>query len=116
MLIISLLAFFAVIFLLATITVAVAWLAFIKRKAEEREAASGEEGVERAPLLDELDSGLFRDDRLSSLNFWDSVLARFDFVEILKTRISQAQLDWSVGRVTLAMLLIAMVMFLVVLK
>src|SRR5690349_6505364 len=108
MLIISLLAFFAVIFLLATITVAVAWLAFIKRKAEEREAASGEEGGEtRAPLLDELDSDLFRDDRLSSLNFWDSVLARFDFVEILKTRISQAQLDWSVGRVTLAMLLIA---------
>lgn len=117
MLIISLLAFFAVIFLLATITVAVAWLAFIKRKAEEREAASGEEGGEtRAPLLDELDSDLFRDDRLSSLNFWDSVLARFDFVEILKTRISQAQLDWSVGRVTLAMLLIAMVMFLLVLK
>ena len=48
---------------------------------------------------------LIRTDRLSTLNFWDSLLARFDFIEILKARIAQADLDWSVGRVTLAMLL-----------
>jgi tight adherence protein B len=47
---------------------------------------------------------LFRNDRLSSLNFWDNLLARFDFIEILKARMAQAQLEWSVGRVTALML------------
>ena len=50
---------------------------------------------------------LFRTERLSTINFWDNVLARFDFIEILKTRIAQADLEWSVGRVTIAMLLAA---------
>jgi tight adherence protein B len=47
---------------------------------------------------------LFRNDRLSSLSFWDNLLARFDFIEILKARMAQAQLEWSVGRVTALML------------
>ena len=34
MLIVSVFAFFVVIFLLATITVAIAWMAFLKRQAE----------------------------------------------------------------------------------
>jgi len=93
MLILSVLAFFAAIFLLAAITVAVAWMGFVKQTAEAE--AAQEDGS----------STLFRDERLSSLNFWDSLLARFDFIEILKVRMAQAELEWSVGRVTALMLL-----------
>jgi tight adherence protein B len=106
MLILSVLGFFVVIFLLATITVAIAWMGFLKRASETipdaDQDASGE--VQSDQILDDA-SPLFRNDRLSTLNFWDNLLARFDFVEILKLRMSQAELDWSVGRVTLAMLL-----------
>jgi len=93
MLILSILAFFAAIFLLAAITVAVAWMGFVKQTGEAE--AAQEDG----------NSTLFRDERLSSLNFWDSLLARFDFIEILKVRMAQANLEWSVGRVTSLMLL-----------
>ncbi len=112
MLILSVLAFFAVIFLLATITVAIAWMGFVKRAAEAAEAARGvqesgtDSGQEQEPRVPaEEDSVLFRDDRLSSMDFWDNLLARFDFVQILKLRLAQAEMDWSVGRVTLLMLL-----------
>jgi tight adherence protein B len=93
MLILSILAFFAAIFLLAAITVAVAWMGFVKQTGEA-EAAQ-----------DDPDSTLFLNERLSSFNFWDSLLARFDFIEILKVRMAQAELEWSVGRVTALMLL-----------
>jgi tight adherence protein B len=109
MLIASVVAFFIFIFLLATITVAIAWMAFLKRQAEESEVGDAA-GEAQAPL--EEDSPLFRRERLSTLNFWDSLLTRFDFVEILKIRLGEAELNWSVGRVTLAMLLGATVTFL----
>jgi tight adherence protein B len=97
MLILSILAFFAAIFLLAAITVAVAWMGFVKQAGEAEAAQDGE--------MPDRDSTLFRDDRLSSFNFWDSLLARFDFIEILKARMAQAHLEWSVGRVVALMLL-----------
>jgi len=98
MLILSILAFFAAIFLLAAITVAVAWMGFVKQSGE------AEEAVQDGPSESSEDSRLFRNDKLSSLSFWDNLLARFDFAEILKIRMTQAELDWSVGRVTLLML------------
>ena len=97
MLILSILAFFAAIFLLAAITVAVAWMGFVKQAGEEEAAQDGE--------MPDGDSTLFRNDRLSSFNFWDSLLSRFDFIEILKARMAQAHLEWSVGRVVALMLL-----------
>ena len=103
MLILSILAFFAAIFLLAAIVVAVAWMGFIKQTGEAEEAAhdtAEDSSLESAAG----DSRLFRNDRLSSLSFWDNLLARFDFIEILKARMAQAQLEWSVGRVTALML------------
>src|SRR5258708_376811 len=116
MLILSVLAFFAVIFLLATITVAIAWMGFVKRTAEASDAARGHQTEQRGPDETELAEAepaeasiLFRDERLSSLNFWDSLLARFDFMAILKTRLEQAELDWTVGRVTLMMLLFGLI-------
>jgi tight adherence protein B len=105
----SLLAFFTFIFLLATITVAVAWIAFLKRQAEETDAGDPSGQEENAP---QEGSPLLRSDRLSTLNFWDSLLEKLDVGEILKARLAEAELDWSVGRVTLTMLLGATVAFL----
>jgi tight adherence protein B len=128
MLIISIVSFFAVIFLLAVIVVAIAWMGFVKRTTEQHQAARSENHrdpitldlngnqreepfnapAEEPELVDE-DSTLFRNQRLSSLNFWDNLLARFNFTEILKRRIAEANLGWSVGRVTLIMLLLGTV-------
>ncbi len=99
MLILSILAFFVVIFFAASITVTVAWMGFLKTTAEETDAARRDrEAADEA-------SPLFRPDRFSTLTFWDSLLDRFDFIDILEARMAQAELDWSVGRVTWAMLL-----------
>jgi tight adherence protein B len=110
MLIVSILAFFVLTFLLASIAVAISWMAFLKSRAEESDAEQGERGLgeDNAPLM--------RTERLSTINFWDNLLARFDFMEIVKTRIAQADLDWSVGRVTIAMALAGTVAFLIVFK
>ena len=105
MVIVSILAFFVLTFALASIAVAISWMAFLKTKAEESEAEQGELGADAAPLI--------RTERLSTINFWDNVLARFDFMEILRTRIAQADLAWSVGRVTIAMALAAAVVFVI---
>ena len=50
-------------------------------------------------------SALLRNDTLSTISIWAKVLERFDFVEILRRHLAQADLDWSVGRLTLLMLL-----------
>lgn len=118
MLILSVLGFFAVIFLVATITVALAWMGFLRTTTEAERVRLDEQG---GPLVGEVgsdqlagfqideNSPLFRQEQLSNINFWQNLLSRFDFVEILKLRISQANLDWSVGRVTLIMMLLGMV-------
>jgi tight adherence protein B len=49
---------------------------------------------------------LLKSDSLSSISFWDNVLARVDYVEIMKVRIAEAGLQWSVGRLTALMLLV----------
>src|SRR5580658_128324 len=105
MLIVSIFLFFVLTFLLASIVVAISWMAFLKSRAEESEAELGEQGADEGrPLL--------RTERLSTINFWDNLLARFDFMEILRKRIAQADLNWSVGRVTIAMALAAAIAFL----
>jgi len=112
MLLASLLAFFLVIFLVATLTAAIAWLAFLKRQAEAQEAARNlVEPLDDAPEGGE--SLLFREERLSTVTFWNHILSRIDFVKILETRLTQADLGWSVGRVTIAMLLLGTTGFLI---
>lgn len=110
MLIVSILAFFVLTFLLASIAVAISWMAFLKTRAEETEAEQGEIYAEDTA------GGLIRTERLSTINFWDNLLARFDFMEIMKTRIAQADLNWSVGRVTIAMALAGMASFVILFR
>jgi tight adherence protein B len=111
MLLASLLAFFVVVFLVATLTAAIAWLGFLKKQSEAREPS------DTIPnSLQPADDGgtrLLREEHLSTVTFWDHFLARFDFVGILKTRLMQADLTWSVGRATMAMLLLGTVSFVI---
>jgi tight adherence protein B len=60
-----------------------------------------------AGLVEEDAAGtlLLKSEQLSSISAWDSLLNRFDFVEIMKLRMAQADLGWSVGRLTMSMLL-----------
>ena len=115
-------AFFLVIFLAASILTAIAFLAFVKMKEEVSEAsegdlspaeqadaaqagghAGGEQGIATEPSV------LLQSERLSTITFWDHILARFDFGALFKERIEQADLKWSVGRLTSMMLLMGVV-------
>lgn len=55
--------------------------------------------AQESPLL------LKKDDELSTISIWANVLARFDFVDGMRTRMAQAGLNWSAGRITAMMLL-----------
>ncbi len=122
MILASSLAFFLVVFLIGSILTGAAWMAFLKMRAEQSEAADLDKGAAtEAPARPEgaepgFDSVLLRSEHFSTITFWDSVLARFDFVEILKTHCEQAQLDWSVGRITSMMLLIGAIAFAVLMR
>lgn len=50
-------------------------------------------------------SRILRDESLSTISAWGKFLEHFDFVDLMNRQIAQADLDWSVGRVTLSMLL-----------
>jgi len=120
MLVLSSLAFFVVVFLLGGIVLAVLWMAFLKSREEETEVAATESEAgdfRPGPGEPSIDfSPLFLPDRLSTITFWDSLLARFDVGEILKTRFEQAELNWSVGRFTSMMLLLGVVVFVIALR
>jgi tight adherence protein B len=121
----SSLAFFLIVFLLGSIALGSAWMAFLKMRAEETEAAESELGIGDEPgtLNTEADeptigwsSPLLRKEQLSTITFWDSLLARFDIADVLKTRMDQAQVTWSVGRITSMMLLIGIVVLAILLR
>jgi len=48
---------------------------------------------------------LLKEESFSTISFWDRLLAKVNGVEIMKAHIAEAGLKWSVGRLTLAMLL-----------
>lgn len=94
-----LLLFFAGTFAIMSLVVLVIAFAFNKPGAADTNAA--EDGG--TPLL--------KSEQLSSISVWDSLLNRFDFVAIMNKRLAQADLRWSVGRLTMSMLLNAAVVF-----
>lgn len=50
-------------------------------------------------------SPLLRQDFHSTITFWNHILERLDFIHIVKKRTEEAQLQWSLGRITAMMLL-----------
>jgi tight adherence protein B len=68
---------------------------------------SGGKAVKAQPAesrVDIYDAEILRDEALSTISIWDRLLKRFDWVEIMKKRIQEAGMDWSVGRLTMFML------------
>jgi tight adherence protein B len=119
------LAFFLVVFLAGSILLGIAWMAFLKMRAEASEEVESElvvnrEGERQAPSKEGETpitwSPLLRRDQLSTITFWDSLLARFDIGELLHKQIEQAELSWSVGRITSMMLLIGVIVLAILLR
>jgi tight adherence protein B len=92
--------FFVVIFVVALIATSVAWMVVARRASEQGLQAAG-------------DSAILRDQAVSTVHFWQTLLSHFDFVNGLRATLLQANLGWSVGRLTLAMLLCGTVALLV---
>jgi len=91
---------FLATFLAAAIAVVMAWAVLQRRRAagEATQAAVDLPDPEETPLL-------LKQDVLSTVSPWAYLLALFDFVQDMKTRIAEADLTWSVGRLTAMMLL-----------
>ena len=89
---------FVTTFVAVALAVLVAWFTLQRLGAEV--AAEG------APdLLSDAGSAIIKDDALSTISIWAKLLERFDFVEIMRRQLTQAGLNWSVGRLTAMMLL-----------
>jgi tight adherence protein B len=82
---------FATTFLAAALAVLVAW--FVMQRS-------------RSQALPEPDaSGVLKDESISTISPWAWLLQRSDLVAILRRNLARAELSWSVGRMTLLMLL-----------
>lgn len=86
--------FFLVTFLLAALAVLLAWLA-----------------LHRGQTSMETPQTLLKEESISTIEIWGSLLERFDFIDMLQRYLDQADLAWSVGRFTLLMLLCGTVGF-----
>lgn len=89
---------FVTTFLAAGLAVLVAWFALQRINAE----AAAEDVSEH--LLDD-SPRLLKSNELSTISPWAKLLERSDLVRIMQRHLMQAGLHWSVGRVTLLMLL-----------
>lgn len=87
--------------LLFIATFALAGLAVWAASALLDRRRSEEDGQE--PRFDV--AALFKDEQFSSITLWHSLLARFNFARVLRTHVDQSGIRWSVGRLTLSMLL-----------
>lgn len=91
-------AVFVILAFLGTFTVAAVAALVANAVLEKRVQSSG--GIVTAS-----GAGLLKAEVLSSISLWQSLLARFDFVDTMKKRLQEAGMNWTVGRLTLQMLL-----------
>ena len=98
MLAISSILVFVTTFLAAGLAVLIGWFALQRAGAQ----ALAEDVSEH--LLDETPR-LLKDETLSSISPWAKLLERSDLVKIIHRHLIQSGLSWSVGRITLFMLL-----------
>src|SRR5262249_27431061 len=94
--------FFLGTFLAISVVVVVAWMAMQKMSSAQRDPESDQAMESDSPLES---SPLFKTETLSTISIWHQLLAQFDFVEAMKARVAEADLNWSVGRLTSLMLL-----------
>ena len=99
MLALSSILVFLTTFLAVALAVLIGWFVLQRIGAD----VLAEDVSER--LLDESPSALLKNETLSSISLWGKLLERWDFSRIMHRHLLQAGLSWSVGRVTLLMLL-----------
>ena len=104
-----LLLLFVMTFTVAAIAVFIASAAIMRRSAPVG-AVVPQENSSPTDWLNDL-PGLFKTEELSTISFWDGMLKRLDVIDLLTTRLAQAELNWSPGRVTLGMLLCGTIAF-----
>src|SRR3981081_1394932 len=90
-------AFFLTIFMIALIATVIAAQVLQRRQGGVELDGSGG-GLLDLPFL-------LKEQEGSSISPWAAVLQRFDFIPIIRARTIEADLDWSVGRVSAMMLL-----------
>ena len=93
----AILVFFTT-FLAAGLAVLIGWLALQRMGAEALAEDVSEHLLDESPRV-------LKDESLSSISIWAKLLQRSDFVKIMRRHLQQADLGWSVGRVTMLMLL-----------
>lgn len=93
---------FLTTFLAAGLAVLVGWFALQRMSAEAVAERLSENLLDESPRL-------LKDESLSSISLWGKLLERSDFIKVMRRHLAQAGLNWSVGRVTLLMLLSASV-------
>lgn len=89
---------FIITFLGAAIAVGVLWI-FLEQRAPKEGARllGGNGGEDSGPLL-------LKRDVLSTISFWSVLLARFAYADVIRTKLAEAGLSWSVGRLTAMMM------------
>ena len=93
----AILVFFTT-FLAAGLAVLIGWFALQRMGAEALAEDVSEHLLDESPRV-------LKDESLSSISIWAKLLQRSDFVKIMRRHLQQADLGWSVGRVTMLMLL-----------
>jgi len=93
---------FLTTFLAAGLAVLIAWFAIERMGAEARAEDVSEHLLDSSPRL-------LKDESLSTISPWAKLLERSDLIRIMQRHLVQAGLSWSVGRITLVMLLSASV-------
>jgi tight adherence protein B len=96
-----LIVFVAIVFISSFVLAAVAVL-IASTVMERKQQVDG--GAAMAAAADS--PAILKLEELSSITLWDNLLNRFDFVEGMRVRIAEAEMSWSVGRLTALMLLI----------
>jgi tight adherence protein B len=91
--------FFLAAFVSASLAVTYYWAVHLVR--EQREGTAADEGEADVPS-----TAILKGENLSTIRVWERLLERFSQVETLRRQILEAGLPWSVGRVTLMMLLL----------
>jgi tight adherence protein B len=93
----SILVFFTT-FLAVALAVLVGWFVLQRIGADALAEDMSEHLLDESPRL-------LKNEALSTISIWAKVLERWDFIRIMHRHLLQAGLSWSVGRVTLLMLL-----------
>jgi tight adherence protein B len=93
---------FLTTFLAAGLAVLISWFALERLGAQAAAEDMSEHLLDDSPRL-------LKEDSLSTISLWARLLEKSDFIHIMQRHLLQAGLTWSVGRVTLLMLLAASV-------